>query len=179
MPLSGRSPGKTSHLPVGPELAAFSGHWVLTCLVCIFSFFKCAPLSISEQSHTEHCLSLYGTWARKKKKELEQNHQERWFSRENCFGKALNLGVSPTPTLCAYQVTSRCQGKLLALFLLLPSPQGSSVWASHLFLFHCKQGRISTRFCLLQRKFQCLGFSWIWGGTDGKCLVKVMTCWRY
>lgn len=123
-------------------------NWALACGVCISSFFKCAPLSISEQSHTEHRLSLYRTWARTSRGD---------FLEKTFLGELWTLGVSPPPTLWAYQVTSRCQEELLALFLFLPPPQGSSVWASHLFLFHCMPGSVSARFFLLQRKFQCLG----------------------
>ena len=102
-------------------------------------------MGILEHPHTEHCLSLYKSWERTSGGD---------FLGKTALGELWTL--EPIPTLWTYRVTSRCQGKLLALFLLLPSLQGSSVWASHLFLFHCTQGRISTRFFLLQRKFQRL-----------------------
>lgn len=152
--------------------------WVLMFPVCISSPFKYAPSDIAEHPHMGRLLSLYRTWGRTNRGD---------FPRKTNVGDGhksspgtLNLWGQPTLTLWTYQVTSKCQKKLLVLFLRLPSTQGSSVWASHLCLFHRMQGRISTRLSLFSKEIPvCGSFSCIWGGNDGKCQIKGMTFWRY
>lgn len=157
---------------VRPEPAAFAGPWLSASAPGLHFFISVHR--ISGHPYVGHLLSLYRTWEKThrgdcpRKTALEDDHKSS--------PGALNPWAHPSHTSLNLTSNFEMPGKA-------PGPVSASVFTpeefvliSHLYM----QEGISTRFFPPSKEIQCLGFfSCICGGSDGKCLVRVMTFWRY